>query len=61
MGDIKTNATAIVTDLSFEQALANLEEVIQRMESGETPLEALVENYQNGVKLLKLCRENRLC
>ena len=44
-------------DLSFEEALSNLEEIIQRMESGEAPLESLVTHYQTGVKMLKLCRE----
>ena len=36
------------TDLSFE--------TIHRMESGDSPLESLVENYQSGVNLLKICR-----
>ena len=44
-------------EVSFEEALANLEEIIQRMESGEAPLESLVTHYQTGVKMLKLCRE----
>ena len=44
-------------ELSFEEALANLEEIIQRMESGEDPLDSLVNHYQTGVKMLKLCRE----
>ena len=43
-------------DLSFEDALSRLEEIIHRMESGDSPLESLVKNYQSGVKLLKLCR-----
>ena len=42
------------TDLSFEDALSRLEETIHRMESGDSPLESLVENYQSGVKLLKI-------
>ena len=33
-----------------------MEEVVHRMETGESPLESLVENYQSGVRLLKLCR-----
>jgi len=37
--------------------LANLEEIIQRMESGEAPLDSLITHYQTGVKMLKLCRE----
>lgn len=44
-------------ELTFEQALANLEEIIHRMESGEAPLESLVTHYQSGLKMLKLCRE----
>lgn len=44
-------------ELSFEQALANLEEIIQRMESGEAPLDSLITHHQTGVKMLKLCRE----
>ena len=44
------------TDLSFEDALSRLEEIIHRMESGDSPLESLVKNYQSGVKLLKICR-----
>ena len=44
------------SNLSFEDALSRLEEIIHRMESGDSPLESLVKNYQSGVKLLKLCR-----
>jgi exodeoxyribonuclease VII small subunit len=44
-------------ELSFEQALANLEEIIQRMESGEAPLDSLITNYQNGIRMLKFCRK----
>jgi exodeoxyribonuclease VII small subunit len=45
-----------IVELSFEEALTNLEEIIQRMESGEAPLDSLVTHYQTGVKMLKLCR-----
>ena len=44
-------------ELSFEQALSSLEQIIREMESGEAPLESLVTHYQEGVKMLKLCRE----
>ena len=44
-------------EFSFEEALANLEKIIQLMESGEAPLDSLVTHYQTGVKMLKLCRE----
>ena len=56
MGNSKKN-TDEEAELTFEQALANLEEIIHRMESGEAPLESLVTHYQSGLKMLKLCRE----
>ncbi|MBN37576.1 MAG: exodeoxyribonuclease VII small subunit [Opitutae bacterium] len=58
MADKNTGLTEINdgTEISFEDALSQLEEVIHRMESGESPLESLVENYESGVRLLKLCR-----
>lgn len=55
MGDIEKQLNE--EELSFEQALSNLEEIIRQMESGEAPLESLVTHYQTGVKMLKLCRE----
>jgi exodeoxyribonuclease VII small subunit len=55
MGDIEKHLKE--EELSFEQALSNLEEIIRQMESGEAPLESLVNHYQTGVKMLKLCRE----
>ena len=40
---------------SFEQALAELEELVQAMESGDLSLEKLMENYAKGVELSKVC------
>ena len=58
MAEEKTDETGAEedTEVSFEDALSQLEEVVHRMETGESPLESLVENYQSGVRLLKLCR-----
>ena len=41
---------------SFEAALAELESIIDRIESGEIGLEASLEEYQKGVGLIKRCR-----
>lgn len=43
--------------LTFEEALEQLEAVIEAMEAGEVPLDALVEKYEEGGKLLKKCQE----
>ena len=56
MADEENDGVELDPSLSFEDALSRLEEIIHRMESGDSPLESLVKNYQSGVNLLKLCR-----
>jgi len=40
---------------SFEKALERLEEIAAAMESGELGLEKMVEAFEEGQKLVKLC------
>ncbi len=40
---------------SFEEAMAELEQLVAKMESGELPLEASVAAYQRGSELVKYC------
>lgn len=54
-----TQAQAQPGSLSFEQALEQLEAIVDSMESGETPLAELLVKFEEGTKLLKLC-ETRL-
>jgi exodeoxyribonuclease VII small subunit len=42
---------------SFEQALEELEGIVQRLEQEEVSLEESIELYQKGVKLSKKCSE----
>lgn len=42
--------------LTFETALEQLEEIISSMESGDTPLADLVTKFEEGTKLLHLCK-----
>ena len=41
--------------LSFETALASLEGVVARLESGEMPLEQALEAFEEGVSLSRRC------
>jgi exodeoxyribonuclease VII small subunit len=41
--------------LSFEAALAQLESIVESMESGEVPLAELLARFEEGNRLLKLC------
>ena len=42
-------------DLSFEQALEELESMVETMESGQLPLEKLITNYERGAQLISHC------
>jgi len=41
--------------LDFEKALGELEDIVQRLESGDTSLEGAIEAYERGVLLKKHC------
>jgi len=42
-------------DLSFEDALKQLEKIVSELESGQAPLEKSLELYQRGAELKALC------
>jgi exodeoxyribonuclease VII small subunit len=48
-----------ITELpaDFESALAALESLVAKMESGQLSLEASLESYERGVALSKICQE----
>lgn len=46
---------AIPADLSFEDALARLEGIVQRLESGQAPLEESISLYEQGAALKAHC------
>ncbi len=41
--------------LTFEQAMARLEEIVARLEGGEQPLDQSLALYEEGAKLMKQC------
>ena len=50
-------ATSAVTELKFEAALAELEQIVQNMEGGRLPLEESIAAYRHGSELLKHCQQ----
>ncbi|ARI77102.1 exodeoxyribonuclease VII small subunit [Halobacillus mangrovi] len=44
-------------ELSFEQAMDQLEDLVEKLETGEVPLEKAIQYYQEGMKLSKVCNE----
>ncbi|WP_091740402.1 exodeoxyribonuclease VII small subunit [Phenylobacterium immobile] len=48
-----------IETLTFEQALAELEQIVARLESGQAPLEDSIRMYERGAVLKRHC-ETRL-
>lgn len=46
---------ADTSDLTFEQALAELEKIVAELESGQAPLERSIEMYERGARLKAHC------
>lgn len=44
-------------ELSFDQALRRLEELADRLEAGEVPLEEALQAYEEAVGLFTFCRQ----
>jgi exodeoxyribonuclease VII small subunit len=44
-----------IANLTFEQALAELEDIVSKLESGQAPLEESIELYERGAQLKAHC------
>jgi exodeoxyribonuclease VII small subunit len=45
-----------ISQLSFEQALAALEDIVKQLERGDVPLDQSITLYENGEKLRAACQ-----
>ncbi|MFZ2652549.1 MAG: exodeoxyribonuclease VII small subunit [Burkholderiaceae bacterium] len=43
-------------EMSYEDALAELERMVASMEEGQLPLDRLIQTYRRGAELLQICR-----
>jgi len=46
-----------IDNLSYEEALSRLEEIVAQLENAEIPLEESLSAFQEGIALSRLCRE----
>ncbi len=46
---------ADISKMTFEQALESLEEIVERLESGEVSLEESIDTYTRGTQLKRHC------
>jgi len=44
-----------IKNISFEQALKELETIVRALESGAIALDDSLENFENGIKLIRRC------
>jgi exodeoxyribonuclease VII small subunit len=44
-------------ELSFEEGIQRLEAIVDAMEAGDLPLETLMQKFEDGTKLAKLCQD----
>jgi exodeoxyribonuclease VII small subunit len=44
-------------ELSFEDAIKEIETIVQKLEQGDVPLEKAIEYFQEGIKLSQICKE----
>lgn len=42
---------------TFETAMGRLERLVEEMEGEDLPLERLIVNYEEGIKLVKVCQQ----
>ena len=42
---------------NFEDALAEIKSIINKLESGKFSLEEMIKMYENGIDLMQLCRK----
>jgi exodeoxyribonuclease VII small subunit len=46
---------ADITAMSFEDALAELEQIVRRLEGGQVKLDDAIESYERGAQLKRHC------
>ncbi|ASV69051.1 exodeoxyribonuclease VII small subunit [Cytobacillus sp. FSL W7-1323] len=42
---------------TFEEAMEQLEQIVEKLEEGDVPLEEAISIYKNGMELSKLCHD----
>lgn len=52
-----SRTTRPTDEISFEDAMQRLDEIVGGMETDRMPLEEMIRSYEEGVTLLKSCRQ----
>lgn len=55
--NMSSEKETVETKLSFEEAMNQLEQIVERLEEGDVPLEEAIAIYKEGMELSKLCHD----
>ncbi|WP_188453697.1 exodeoxyribonuclease VII small subunit [Virgibacillus oceani] len=47
----------MTNEVTFEEAMIELEKIVEKLETGDVPLEKAINYYQEGMKLSKVCND----
>ncbi|WLR49734.1 exodeoxyribonuclease VII small subunit [Bacillus tianshenii] len=45
------------TEVTFEEAMEKLEQIVEKLEEGDVPLEQAIAYFQDGMNLSKVCHD----
>ena len=51
----ETNPLVDIAQMTFEDALAELEQIVRRLEAGQVKLDDAIQSYERGAQLKKHC------
>jgi len=46
-----------IENLTFDNAIKNLTDIVEKMESGQTPLEESITQYEQGMAIINRCKK----
>ena len=44
-------------NLTFEESLEKLEEIVNKLENGDVPLDDAIDEFNNAMQLVKICND----
>lgn len=53
----ETGLPSDIAQMSFEEALAELEQIVKRLERGEAKLDEAIDSYERGAQLKSRCEQ----
>ena len=57
MAQKQKNTNKEIESLTFEQAIENLTEIVDKIETGQVPLAESLQQYEKGMAMIKRCRK----